>query len=289
MGNPGLIVPLRRNPVKHPNHRLLPILVAVPVALLFSSCAGPKAAPDESGRASSLADADAMSVSLEGTSWVLAELAGRSAGAGEPPTARFESGQVRGSDGCNRYSAPFTAEGSTIAVSPGMTTQMACPPEVMARAQAFRDALENARRFRIVDGRLELLSPDGATLMIMAAQSTSVVGTWEVVAFNNGREAVVGVLEQAPIEMTFDPDGTVAGSAGCNRFTGTFEGEEGAFRFGPAAATRRFCPGEGVMEQEQAFLNALATVATARMEGDGLEFRTADDALALMLRRLTDR
>jgi heat shock protein HslJ len=37
------------------------------------------------------------------------------------------------------------------------------------------------------------------------------------------------------------------------------------------------------MEQEQAFFSALATVATMRIEGERLEMRTTDDALALML------
>jgi heat shock protein HslJ len=64
-----------------------------------------------------------------------------------------------------------------------------------------------------------------------------------------------------------------------------FAADGSAVRFGPAATTRRICPDEGVMEQEQAFLNAMASVATMRIEGDRLEFRTADDALALMLRR----
>jgi heat shock protein HslJ len=40
-----------------------------------------------------------------------------------------------------------------------------------------------------------------------------------------------------------------------------------------------------VMEQEQQFLNALQTVATARFEGDRLELRTAADALAATLSR----
>jgi heat shock protein HslJ len=156
----------------------------------------------------------------------------------------------------------------------------------MAQADAFRSALESARRFRIVDGRLELLSSDGATLAVMAAQSNSLVGVWEVIAVNNGRQAVVGVLDEAPLDMTFGKDGTVTGSAGCNRFTAGFTAAGTAFRFGPAATTRRICPGDGVMEQEQAFLNALASVTTMRVEGDRLEFRTADDALALMLRRV---
>jgi len=39
------------------------------------------------------------------------------------------------------------------------------------------------------------------------------------------------------------------------------------------------------MEQERAFLAALNTVATMRMDGDLLELRAADGALAFLLRR----
>jgi len=40
-----------------------------------------------------------------------------------------------------------------------------------------------------------------------------------------------------------------------------------------------------VMEQEAAFLKALESVATARVEADRLELRTADGALAAMFTR----
>ena len=49
--------------------------------------------------------------------------------------------------------------------------------------------------------------------------------------------------------------------------------------------TRRMCATPGVMEQERFFLKALETVATMRMEGDGLELRTKDGALAVGLLR----
>jgi heat shock protein HslJ len=42
---------------------------------------------------------------------------------------------------------------------------------------------------------------------------------------------------------------------------------------------------EGVMEQEQQFLKALSTVATARFDGDRLELRTAEGSLAVSLVR----
>ena len=41
----------------------------------------------------------------------------------------------------------------------------------------------------------------------------------------------------------------------------------------------------GIIEQEQAFLAALATTATYHVQGNMLELRTADDALAMMMQR----
>lgn len=277
-------------PFVHPSLMAVVLGMLGILGVLVAGCAAPHGASDDAPSAATPNDAGDRSNSLEGTSWVLAALPSTPALTGQPATAHFESGQVRGGDGCNRYSAPFTVAGDALTVgSNGAMTKMACPPEVMAQAQAFHQALENARRYRIVDDRLELLSPDGTTLAVMAAQSMTVVGHWEVTAINNGREAVVGVLEHAPSSMMFASDGTVTGSTGCNRFNATFTAERHSFRFGPVTATERGCGGDGVMEQEQAFLRALATVAAMRVEGDRLEFRTADDALALMLSRARDR
>lgn len=265
---------------------VLTVLATTVGCAIATGCSPSKSAPGASTGAGPANAANPAVVPLEGSSWVLAKLAGHRELAGSPATAQFTSGRVQGTDGCNRYSAPFTVEGSTITVGPrGASTQMACSPEVMAQASAFMDALMGARRYRVVEGRLELLSSSGAVLATMSAQSTSLVGTWEVTGYNNGREAVVGVLDDAPMEMIFTSDGKVAGSAGCNRFTSSFDAEGSSLRFAPAGATRRICPGEGVMEQEQAFLNALATVTTMRMDGDVVEMRRADGALALMLRR----
>jgi len=51
-----------------------------------------------------------------------------------------------------------------------------------------------------------------------------------------------------------------------------------------ATATKKTCARPaGVMEQETQYLKALATAATYRMDGDRLELRTADGALAVTL------
>ena len=225
--------------------------------------------------------------SLDGTEWVLSSLSGRAAGAGQRATARFEGGRVQGTDGCNRYSAPYTVEGSAIEIGPrAATTQMACPPEVTEQAEAFMAALTGARRYRVSGGELQLLSADGAVLSALTAQPQSLAGTaWRATGINNGKGSVAGLVAGSSVTMAFTADGKVSGSAGCNNYTGGYQADGSKLRFTPAAATRRMCATPGVMEQEQAFFEALETVATMRMEGDRLEMRTADGALAVVVTR----
>jgi len=93
-----------------------------------------------------------------------------------------------------------------------------------------------------------------------------------------------------PVPVTFsatDVHGKVAGSAGCNRYTATYTSDGQKLTIGPAGATRKMCAQpDGVMEQEQQFLRALETVTTARFEGDRLELRTVEGALAMTLTKV---
>ena len=230
---------------------------------------------------SAAADSD----NLNSTAWVLASLPGRRLLPKSTPTARFEDGQVFGTDGCNRFGMAYTATNGTLKVNAlGRATQMACPPEIMQQAEAFRSALTRATAYRVHDGRLELLGSDGVTLAELTAQSKSLAGTpWEVTGFNNGRQAVVSVLANFKLTMEFSKDGKVSGSAGCNTYTASYTFDGPRLVIDQVAVTRKMCPNVELMEQEQQFLKALATVATASFEGNQLEMRTADGALAVTL------
>jgi heat shock protein HslJ len=231
---------------------------------------------------------DADAPPLDGTAWLLAELPGHARVANVNVTLAFEDGNVFGSDGCNRFRGSYTQQGSRLEVSAQMAaTMMACPDDVTAQARAFVAALAGARSHAVEGGRLRLLSEDGSTRAVLSAQSQALAGTtWEATGINNGRQAVVSLAAGTRATLAFGADGTASGSAGCNRFSTRYEADAGSLRFQPAAATRRMCiEPEGVMEQEQQFLAALATVATARIEGDRLELRSADGALALTLTR----
>jgi len=224
---------------------------------------------------------------LDGTAWVLSSLPGRTLLAKPQATARFEAGRVQGSDGCNRYSAPYTIKGSTLEIGPaGASTMMACPPEVTAQAAAFTAALFGAKSYRVSGTQLQLLAADGAVLSTFDAQPTSLAGTsWHATGINNGKGGVAGLVADSTVTMDFAAEGKVSGLAGCNSYTSSYQADGDKLRFTPAAATRRMCAAAGVMEQEQAFFKALASVATMRMEADRLELRTAEDALALSLVR----
>lgn len=225
--------------------------------------------------------------SLEGTAWVLSALPGQTLPPEKLVTLRFEAGKASGSDGCNRYSAPYTSTGQSLAISPrGISTMMACPPELMQLAAGYAQALGDSRAWRIEGGHLHLLAADGRTLATLAAQPASLAGTsWRVTAINNGKQAVVSVLSGSTLTLSFTANGLASGSAGCNRYNTRYQADAAKLRFQVPAATRMMCPGEGVMEQEHAFLKALSTVASAHHEGSRLELRTAEGALAVTLLR----
>lgn len=81
-------------------------------------------------------------------------------------SARFENGRVSGSDGCNRYGAPYTAGENTLTISDKMmSTMMMCPPETMKNAQQFREALLRASRYRNDGKSLTLMDNAGKPLL----------------------------------------------------------------------------------------------------------------------------
>ena len=118
--------------------------------------------------------APAVAAPLEGTNWTLVEAAGKVAVTGNTATLSFGGGRVQGSDGCNRYSGPYTLTGSTLRIGPNLaSTMMACPEEVMAQAGAFMNALISARSYRIDSGELQLLAEVGKPLARFKGQQAA--------------------------------------------------------------------------------------------------------------------
>ena len=74
-----------------------------------------------------------------------------------------------------------------------------------------------------------------------------------------------GVVDRSRSTVEFFEPGRVAGSTGCNRYTGGYEREGATLKFGVLAGTMMACP-EALMNQEQRFHEAMGQVAAWRID-----------------------
>lgn len=135
--------------------------------------------------------------------------------------------------------------------------------------------------------RVLILSDGDEFVATFVTDAQGLEGTaWDVVNFNNGREAVVGLLPGTEITALFGADGTVTGNAGCNEYFASYAVLSDTIEIGMPGTTFRFCPEpDGVMDQEFEYLNALKSAVTYSIEGDRLQMRTAEDQLAVLMVR----
>jgi heat shock protein HslJ len=226
---------------------------------------------------------------LTGKVWALTELAGKQPAAGVGISAEFGSdGKVSGSAGCNRYSGTYTVSGNSITISSSMaTTMMMCDESVMEQESAYLKALAEAKTYAVKGDQLTLTGADKTSLAIYKAQSQDLSGTsWEVTGYNNGKQAVTGMLAGTTLTADFGKDGSLSGNAGCNTYSGSYKVNGDQITIGPLASTMMACDQpEGVMEQEAQYLAALQSAATYQIEGNVLQLRTKDDALAAIFNR----
>jgi heat shock protein HslJ len=82
------------------------------------------------------------------------------------PTIRFGSdGRLAGNTGCNSAGAAYTVTGDRLDIGMVISTKRACiEPQGEALEGPYLSALEGTRRYRIAEGRLELLGEDGTVL-----------------------------------------------------------------------------------------------------------------------------
>lgn len=221
---------------------------------------------------------------LNGSSCSLATLNGQAVLSEPIVTLNFKDGQINGTDGCNSYSTSYTVDGNKITINENIaTTLMACAEPIMQQATAYIAALTQAATYKIEGQQLILFDKDGKELATFTMKSGEVSGTsWIVTGYNNGNQAVVSVIIDTELSADFGTDGKLSGSAGCNTYTSTYETSLENIKIGPAASTRMMCAEPvGVMEQEAQYLKALETAATYRLDGNTLELRTTDGALAV--------
>lgn len=217
---------------------------------------------------------------LEGPEWVLLSYINgegemTEALPGVKTTAHFQNGELNGNAGCNGYFGSYETEDLQISFGPLASTEMYCvnPAGVMDQETAYLQALERVESYSIQGNQLLFLNGSGESLLTYAiAEPVSLTGKmWQVINYNNGKDAVVSVLGGTEITANFDAESRLSGSAGCNNYSAPYEIDDSSIKIGPAIATRMAC-GEpaGIMEQEMGYLAALEMASSYKIENDHL-------------------
>ena len=197
-------------------------------------------------------------------------------------TIAFEDGQASGRAACNSYGGAYDAgDDASLSFEGFSVTEMACDPELMTLEAAYLAALDKVTSFG-VDGKL-LLQGQAEDLTFereVPPVALPLVGTtWTLTTIASG-DAVSSVLASTDVTVDFTADGTVSGSAGCNRYSGSYTWAGDQLSFSPLASTKMACA-DDVMAQEGAFLASMQEVATFAIEGTQLTLSDGSGALLL--------
>jgi heat shock protein HslJ len=220
---------------------------------------------------------------LEGTTWRLTSLPGVQstdlAALKRRVTLHLAEGRVTGFSGCNLMTGTYTTKGTSVTLNLAGTL-MACPEPASTIERTFLQALKGPLSHTATADRLTLKSSSGAALEFEREPTLTLEGrTWNVTQFNNGRQAVVSVLPETRLTLSF-AKGALSGQAGCNTFKASFTVKGNTIKVGPAATTRKMCA-DPVMTQERQFLAALQSVTRWAIQNGELDMHRGDGERAL--------
>ncbi|HUE98049.1 MAG TPA: META domain-containing protein [Anaerolineales bacterium] len=109
--------------------------------------------------------------------------------------------------------------------------------------------------------------------------SASLIGSWKLTSFGPV-DAPITAVADTEAGLTFNEDGTVVGSSGCNGLGGNYTVEGDQIRFSEIVSTLMLCD-EPLMGQEEAVYQVLTDTATYKIEGNTLTLTNNDMVLVL--------
>jgi heat shock protein HslJ len=248
---------------------LTPVKVAVPLAALLLLAA---AACGGSGGGSSGGTTGASSSGsqpkLAGVPWVLAsgiEIEGWEKAA---PSMVYEAGKISGFGGCNDYRATAAVKGDNVDIGTISATRKACPEPGMSVEAAYFRLLGQVARYDL-DGSALVLS-DASQKELLRFSPANPARNWIVTGLLVGT-TFQSVLQGTQMTAVVKGDGSIEGFAGCNTYTATatIDRNAGTISITTPEAGDKTCA-DDVMQQEQAYLDALPTVTRFAQSGNSL-------------------
>jgi len=265
---------------------VLPVLLLAVIPLL-AACWAPAPAPNAITVSVFVTATPEPSIPLEGTEWELTTLLNTTDVPIYPSWAlTFHRGNsMEATCGCRRYVADYTASGSEFRMGEVHTTESGCQPHDRP-GEMFVEALAGIAAYRAGEERLAFYNAAGETILVYArdlpvAVDSALAGVWLLESLN-GRGLVADSL------ITLDLLGKgFEGDAGCNEYWGELEAADGGiWRTGVVFSHLQLCPGPaGIMEQEDAYSDALRSAAAYRVTDGRLEIADAGGKTVLVFTR----
>ena len=218
---------------------------------------------------------------LDGTEWVFISLNGNKPNPDTRITLTFSGGIATGFAGCNWYSGDYTSTDAGVLTlfEIASTVQLCEDPEgIMEQEKAFVEAFLDAATYRLMDDNLEISSASGGVLLFTPMHEETPTGLrlngtdWTLTSLDGNKP-----VKNTRITLSFS-DGWAGGLAGCNGYGGGYTvADAGIIKFSKMSYTEMFCEGpEGIMRQEEQYLDVLFRVNTHTFEEDQLTLMTED-------------
>ncbi|WP_255331389.1 META domain-containing protein [Methanocalculus taiwanensis] len=252
--------------------KLLPILACLFLAacLAVAGCVGDQQATPPDGKAV---------LALPGTEWELTAIAITSVNLvkGTTITLAFDEESLGGTAGCNLYFGSYTLDEYRISIEGIGSTLMYCgDPGVMEQEQLYLSLLSDVATVRIDGDTLTLFDADGVESLIFekipekGPVASAIPGTaWELGTIGSRDGTASSVLSGTTITLVFDEE-ALSGSAGCNRYFGSFEANGNGIAIDGIGSTKMFCGDAGVMDQEQKYIATLGEVSSFEIGSETL-------------------
>ncbi|MBW8009957.1 MAG: META domain-containing protein [Chloroflexi bacterium] len=213
--------------------------------------------------------------------WHLSLLNGSELIPGSKIILRFYFGnEIGGNAGCNYFGGGYTSEDGSMHFSEVTSTMTAClePEGLMDQESAYFEAFANTTAYRVEDERLELFDADGETILEFIMRPETEVDSllanksWKLISLDGS-----DLIEGTTITLEFSGE-EISGSAGCNGYGGRLEAaSEGILDAPEIMSTAMACPEpDGVMEQEQVYLQIMWDAQTYRFMDGELQIVTAN-------------
>lgn len=111
----------------------------------------------------------------------------------------------------------------------------------------------------------------GANNTTALSGPAALIGTWQLATFLGTNGETMRALAGSTPLVTFNRDGSVTGTAGCNHFSANYTATGNQLAFSPAASTLMYCTApSGVMDQELRVFELLPVTAGFTIAGTTL-------------------